>query len=157
MNQHRLGNTDNHTLERRERAPEGLQRVEVITGVGRRRRWTVEAKARIVQESRQPGAVVSEVARRHGLSPQQLFGWRREAPGDLADGGDDACGLPRPTATPFVPIVVATAADHPEEVAGIAAGGGQIEIAIAGVLIRLRGEFDARMLRVVLQAVRATS
>ena len=33
----------------------------------------------------------------------------------------------------------------------------QIEIAIAGVLIRLRGEFDARMLRAVLQAVRATS
>jgi len=94
---------------------------------------------------------------RHGLSPQQLFGWRRDARGDLADGGDDACGLPRPTATPFVPIVVATAADHPDDVAGIAAGGGQIEIAIAGVLIRLRGEFDARMLRVVLQAVRATS
>jgi transposase len=155
MNKHRLGNTENQTLERGERAPEGLQRVEVITGVGRRRRWTPEAKARIVQESCQPGAVVSEVARRHGLSPQQLFGWRRDARGDLADGGDDACGLPR--ATPFVPIVVATAADHPEEVAGIAAGGGQIEIAIAGALIRLRGGFDARMLRVVLQAVRATS
>jgi transposase-like protein len=121
MNKYRLGNTDNQTFERGERAPEGLQRVEVITGVGRRRRWTPETKARIVQESRQPGAVVSEVARRHGLSPQQLFGWRREARGDLADGGDDACGLPRPTAIPFVPIVVSTAADHPEEVAGIAA------------------------------------
>jgi len=157
MNKHRLSIADNQTLERGERASEGLQRVEVITGVGRRRRWTVEAKARIVQESRQPGAVVSEVARRHGLSPQQLFGWRRDARGDLADGGDDACGLPRPTATLFVPIVVATAADHPDDVAGIAAGGGQIEIAIAGVLIRLRGEFDARMLRAVLQAVRATS
>jgi transposase len=155
MNKYRLGNTDNQTFERGERAPEGLQRVEVITGVGRRRRWTPETKARIVQESRQPGAAVSEVARRHGLSPQQLFGWRREARGDLADGGDDARGLP--TATPFVPIVVATAADHPEEVAGIAAGGGQIEIAIAGVLIRLRGGFDARTLRVVLQAVRVTS
>lgn len=75
----------------------------------------------------------------------------------MADGGDDACGLPRPTAIPFVPIVVATAADHPDNVAGISAGEGQIEIAIAGVLIRLRGEFDARMLRAVLQAVRATS
>jgi transposase len=156
MNKHRLSIADNQTLERGDRASEGLQRVEVITGVGRRRRWTVEAKARIVQESRQPSAVVSEVARRHGLSPQQLFGWRRDARGDLANGGDDACGLPRPTATPFVPIVVTTAADHPD-VAGIAAGGGQIEIAIAGVLIRLRGEFDARLLRAVLQAVRATS
>lgn len=157
MNKHRLSIADNQTLERGERASEGLQRVEVITGVGRRRRWTVEAKARIIQESRQPGVVVSEVARRHGLSPQQLFGWRRDARGDLADGGDDACGLPRPTATPFVPIVVSTAADHPDDVAGIAVGGGQIEIAIAGALIRLRGEFDARMLRAVLQAVRATS
>ena len=155
MSKHRLGVADNQTLERGERTPEGLQRIEVITGVGRRRRWTPEAKARIVQESQQPGAVVSEVARRHGLSPQQLFGWRWEARGDLADGGDDARGLP--TATPFVPIVVATSADHPEEVAGSAAGGGQIEIAIAGVLIRLRGGFDARMLRVVLRAVRATS
>lgn len=157
MMKHRLGIADNQTLERGEGAPEGLQRIEVITGVGRRRRWSPEAKARIVQESRQPGAVVSEVARRHGLSPQQLFGWRREARGDLADGGDDACGLPRPTATPFVPIVVATAADHPDDVAGIAAGGGQIEIAIAGALIRVRGGFDARTLVAVLQAVRATS
>ena len=63
--------------------------------------------------------------------------------------------MPRPAATPFAPIVVATAADHPEEVAGIAAGGGHIEIAIAGVLIRLRDGFDARTLRAVLQAVRA--
>ena len=157
MNKHRLGKTDNPTTERGEGSPEGLQRIEVITGVGRRRRWSPEAKARIVQESRQPGAVVSEVARRHGLSPQQLFGWRRDARGDLANDGDDACGLPRPTATPFVPIVVSTAADHPDDVAGIAAGGGQIEIAIAGVLIRLRCEFDARTLRAVLRAVRATS
>jgi transposase len=156
MNKHRLGKTDNPTTERGEGSPEGLQRIEVITGVGRRRRWSPEAKARIVLESQQPGAVVSEVARQHGLSPQQLFGWRREARG-LADGGDDACGLPRPTATPFVPIVVATAADHPDNVAGIAAGEGQIEISIAGVLIRLRGGFDARTLVAVLQAVRATS
>ena|SRR5215831_7124164 len=154
MSKHRLGRTDNPTTGRGEGAPEGLQRIEVITGVGRRRRWSPEAKAHIVLESRQPGAVVSEVARRHGLSPQQLFGWRRDARGDLADGGDDA---PRPIATPFVPIVVTTAADHPDDVAGIAAGGGQIEIAIAGVVIRLHGEFDARMLRAVLQAVRATS
>lgn len=157
MSKQPLGKTDNPRTERGEGSPEGLQRIEVITGVGRRRRWSPEAKARIVQESRQPGAVVSEVARQHGLSPQQLFGWRRDTRDDLADGGDGACGLPRPTTTPFVPIVVATAVDHPDDVPGVAAGGGQIEIAIAGVLIRLRGRFDARMLRVVLQAVRATS
>src|ERR1700757_1236639 len=51
-------------------------RIEVITGVERRRRWSAQEKAAIVAESMAEGAVVSEVARRHGLSPQQLFGWR---------------------------------------------------------------------------------
>ena len=151
MSKHRLGNTDNHTLERQESVPEGLQRVEVITGVGRRRRWPQDAKARIVLESRQPGAVVSDVARQHGLTPQQLFGWRREARNGLADGS------PRPVSTAFAPIVVAAAADRPETVANISAGAGQIEIAIAGALIRLRGGCDVRSLAAVLQAVRATS
>jgi transposase len=155
MSKHRLGNTDNPTLERKERVPEGLQRVEVITGVGRRRRWSAEAKTRIVLESQQPGAVVSEVARQHGLTPQQLFGWRRESRNGLAGG--DARGSPRPVSTAFAPIVVAAAADQPETAAGIAAGGGQIEIAIAGALIRLRGGWDVRALVAVLQAVRATS
>jgi transposase len=39
----------------------------------------LDDKARIVEETSAPGAVVSEVARRHGLTPQQLFGWRRAA------------------------------------------------------------------------------
>lgn len=156
MSKDRLGNTDNDTLEHTVSAPEGLQRVEVITGVGRRRRWPQDAKARIVLESRQPGAVVSEVARQHGLTPQQLFGWRRESRNGLASG--DARGSPRPVSTAFAPIVVAEAGDHSEKVAGIAAaGGGQIEIAIAGALIRLRGRCDLRALAAVLQAVRATS
>jgi transposase len=53
--------------------------VEIINGVGGRRRWSVDDKARIVQETLAPGAVVSEIARHHGLTPQQLFGWRRDA------------------------------------------------------------------------------
>ncbi|WP_091966414.1 transposase [Bradyrhizobium shewense] len=44
-------------------------------------------KARIVEETLVPGAVVSEIARRHGLTPQQVFTWRRQAR-----------GLPRPMA-----------------------------------------------------------
>jgi transposase len=58
-----------------------LRRFEVITGTGRRRHWSAVAKARIVAESFAPGVQVSDVARRHGLRPQQLFGWRREARG----------------------------------------------------------------------------
>src|SRR5215470_15227897 len=52
------------------------RRIEVITGVERRRKWSAQEKATIVAESLAEGAVVSEVARRHGLTPQQLFGWR---------------------------------------------------------------------------------
>ncbi|WP_209490463.1 transposase [Xanthobacter flavus] len=43
-----------------------------------RRRWTADDRARILEETLAPGAVVSAVAHRHGLSPQQLFTWRRE-------------------------------------------------------------------------------
>ncbi len=56
-----------------------IRRIEVITGVGGRRHWTVDDKARIVEETLELGASVSVIARRHGLTPQQVFGWRREA------------------------------------------------------------------------------
>jgi transposase len=56
-----------------------VRRFEVITGAMGRRRWNADDRARILEETLVPGAVVSEVARRHGLTPQQLFTWRREA------------------------------------------------------------------------------
>jgi transposase len=55
-----------------------VHRLEVFTGAGRRRTWSDEDKARIVAEIVASGESVSAVARRHGLSPQQLFGWRQE-------------------------------------------------------------------------------
>ena len=58
-------------------APRG--RVEIRSGVGRRRRWSDAEKGRIVAEFFTPGAVVSEVARRHEISPQHLFAWRKAA------------------------------------------------------------------------------
>jgi transposase len=54
-------------------------RLEVVSGSTGRRRWPDAVKARIVQERFAPGAWVSAVARRHGISPQQLTGWRRAA------------------------------------------------------------------------------
>ena len=56
-----------------------VRRLEIFTGAGRRRAWTAEQKAAIVAESVEDGAPVSHVARRHGLTPQQLFAWRRQA------------------------------------------------------------------------------
>ena len=52
-------------------------RVEIITSVQRRRRWTASEKVRIVEEMFEPGMTVSLVARRHGVAPNQLFTWRR--------------------------------------------------------------------------------
>jgi transposase len=57
---------------------EPVRRFEVFTGAGRRRDWSAEDKARIVSESFELGVRVSTVARRHALSLQQLFTWRRE-------------------------------------------------------------------------------
>ena len=54
-------------------------RVEIRSGVRRRRRWSDAEKRRIVAESFAAGAVVSEVARRHEISPQHLFAWRKAA------------------------------------------------------------------------------
>ncbi|WP_456791566.1 transposase [Bradyrhizobium sp. USDA 4506] len=55
-----------------------LQRVEIITGTSRRRRWSADAKAAIIAESFAPGASVYAVARRHDISPSLLFLRRRQ-------------------------------------------------------------------------------
>ena len=57
---------------------DSFRRFEVITGVGRRRRWTDAEKARIVAESLDPATTSSAVARRYGLHASQLFVWRQQ-------------------------------------------------------------------------------
>lgn len=54
-------------------------RVEVLGGVGRRRRWSQDDKVRIVEETLAPGAKVTEVARRNGIAASVVFTWRRQA------------------------------------------------------------------------------
>jgi transposase len=80
--------------------PAEVRRIEVITG-GKRRRWSHAEKARAVEASLEPGAVVSVVARQHGATPQQLFTWRREARRTAHEGVE---------AESFVPVVVETEA-----------------------------------------------
>ena len=63
-------------------------RVEVITSVQRRRRWSTAEKVRLVEEAAQPGMSVSYVARRHGLAPSQPFGWKRR----MLEGGFHPAG-----------------------------------------------------------------
>ncbi len=114
-------------------------RLEVIEGATGRRRWPDAVKARIVAESFAHGAQVNAVARRHGLSPQQLTGWRRAArdgllaiPAALAgDIGDDPG---------FVPLAIEERLEV-EGGTGAAADVGPdrspIEVAVAGVVVRL--------------------
>lgn len=54
-------------------------KVEIITSVQRRRRWSVAEKLQMVEEAELPGMSVSYVARKYGVSPSQLFAWRRLA------------------------------------------------------------------------------
>ncbi|WP_439370896.1 transposase [Bradyrhizobium sp. DASA03120] len=65
---------------------ETFSKVEVITGVARRRRFTTEQKLLVVNETLQPGMSISYVARRHGLSPSLVFRWRRL----MSEGGKEA-------------------------------------------------------------------
>ena len=60
-------------------AGDTYQRIEVITGAGRRRNWSRRRKEAIVLETLEEGASVSEVARRHGVDVSQVFKWRRDA------------------------------------------------------------------------------
>ena len=76
-------------------------RLEVISGTGRRRQFTADFKARVVEATLVPGAIVSDVARRHGLTPQQVFTWRRQARQPL--------GNTESKAPHFVPAIVETA------------------------------------------------
>src|SRR5512143_3270165 len=57
---------------------DSYRRIEVITGRRRRRRWTTEEKLRIVAESLEADANISEVARRHGVARGLLTVWRRQ-------------------------------------------------------------------------------
>jgi transposase len=57
-------------------------KAEILAGPERRRRWTVAEKLSMVAETRDPGVTVSLVARRRGVSPNQLFTWRRLADQD---------------------------------------------------------------------------
>jgi transposase len=101
------------------RKSEPVRRLEIFTGAGRRRSWSSRQKAEIVAESLSGRETVSAVARRHGLTPQQLFTWRRQAGGRpvvavwaCAEIGHQMGPLRRPVS-------------HPEFVAGAIRGSKQ--------------------------------
>jgi transposase len=64
----------------------GFDRIEVFTGVERRRRWSLGEKLKTVEESRLPAMSVSYVARKYSIAPSLLFRWRKL----MAEGGQEA-------------------------------------------------------------------
>ena len=124
---------------------EPVRRVEVFTGAGRRRRWSTEQKAEIIAESYADGETVCAVARRHGLTPQQLFGWRRAARRRAQESG-----------VAFAPVLVGPADALPEQPRATAwRGAPAIEVAIGTITVRVPAGVDIGTLQAVLGAVKA--
>ena len=138
---------------------DSYRRIEVITGERRRRQWTAEEKARIVAESFEEGATISEVARRNGVARGLLTVWRHK----LAA----AAGVTGPG---FVPVRIAAESDpaaacEPGAVAPAqtralemalspAEQRGTIEIEVSGARIRVEPGVDPATLSIVLSALR---
>jgi transposase len=134
-----------------------VRRLEVFTGAGRRRTWTAERKAEIVAESYESGEKVSTIARMHGLTPQQLFGWRRQA-GRAVARRRTSEGVGESNST-FAPVLVEAAqlgAEAPIAPARLS-GLSTIEIVIGSASIRVPPGTDAATLAMVLRAVKVTA
>ena len=105
-----------------------------VGGATLRRRWPDEFKERSIAAALAPGANVSAVARQMGISPAQLFGWRRKALAKV-----EASTAPtKPSSTEVV-----TAISVPV-----------LEIVIGDTVIRVGADIGEAALRRVLRAVR---
>ena len=103
-----------------------------------RRRWSTSAKEEIVAKAMMPGVNVSALARAHGLSPQQVFGWRRKALADVKA---------RTEAPAFAVVAVDAEEDNRD--------GGTIELVIGEVTLRIGPGVAPRRITEVVRAIRA--
>jgi transposase len=122
------------------------RRMEVLSGPERRRRWSDVTKIAIVAEALTDGVVISDVARRHDLTPSQLFGWIRQ----FRDAA--LAAIASPPAPMFAPAVVdgPVAMPSPPPAEPIA----EIEISVGVATVRIRGAVDVKTLAAVLKALR---
>jgi transposase len=110
-------------------------RVEVITSVERRRRWSAAEKDRLVAATLEAGASVSAIARDAGIHPGQLYGWRRQRRAQVPNG--------------FAPVRIASGPSLAE-----LAVGGAIEIEFAsGARMRISGAVDTATVRAAVAAL----
>jgi len=125
-----------------------MQRFESMTGRERRRRWSLEEKLAIVAETWEPGVSVAEVARRHDLHANQIYGWRRlVCEGRLVAGCEE--GLAPATVAP-----VAMVAESGPGEATSATSSGVIEVTLVnGHRVRIEGAVDGDVLAGVIGAL----
>jgi transposase-like protein len=130
-----------------------MPQIEIFRGQARRR-WSVEAKRRLVAETLVPGATVHAVAQRHGVNTSQLFTWRKRFRGDLGLAPTEAAApafaavelVAVPGATPTSEEAIA-AADTPTS-------GGVIEIELPqGARIWISGEVAPALVTAALRAL----
>jgi transposase len=119
------------------------KRVEVITSVERRRRWSRAEKERIVAAAMEPGAVASEVARAAGIHTSQLFRWRQQL-----------CERAQIPAA-FNPIAIATEPGTASPPSPARAGVIEIEFATGGRM-RITGPVDASTVSALMRALAKT-
>jgi transposase len=131
----------------------GVQRLDVIGSGTGRRRWTREAKARIITESMVPGANVAEVARRNDMQPQHLYLWRRTALERMASQAG------RHDQPAFVPMEIEGRGLSPacQSVPDRNADCPEISIDLCGVRLRVPDGVSADHIGRVLSAVRSVS
>ena len=124
---------------------DSYRRVEVITGARRRREWSDAEKARIVAESADPAAVISEVARRNGVSRGLLTVWRRLA----REASHGASQFARVQIEP-------SACDSASNVRDCPASDDRIEIELANARVFVPPGADSATLKTVVAALRST-
>lgn len=115
---------------------------------GRKRRSVAE-KLAIVQLTMGPGASVAEIARAHGVNPNQVFKWRRLfAKGQLSDVGSGSTAL--------LPVTITAGSEEPETTAEVHTSSvGAIHIELPGrAMISIESGADPRLLRCVLESLR---
>ncbi len=123
--------------------PMAIHRVEVITGLERRRQFNDEEKLRLVEEAFQPGVKATEVARRQGVCVSLLYRWRRQFFG------------PQVRLPTFMPITVATDEQSPKDVeeqtpTSQPSPAGIIEVEFATSRLRISGLADPALVTTVI-------
>ena len=79
------------------------KRVEIISTVARRRRWTIEEKVAILDDASQRRASITAVADRHGISRNLIYLWRRQT----REGSMPGVTVSNGAASPFVAVQIA--------------------------------------------------